>query len=53
MKVRDLIKRLKEHDLNKDLVFYSNVRALKNYDFLNTYENEGQVEIIINEGEKL
>jgi hypothetical protein len=53
MKVKEFITILKEHDLNKDFVIYSNEQGLMNYDFLGLYENEGQVEIYINEGEKL
>ena len=40
MKVKELIQKLKNCDQNKDLVIYSN-------------ENEGQVEIHVNEGEVL
>ena len=43
MKVKELIKELNKHNLNKDVVVYS-------YEFLRTYENEGQVEIHIDEG---
>tara|TARA_R100000234_G_C4839950_1_gene110639 strand:+ start:312 stop:473 length:162 start_codon:yes stop_codon:yes gene_type:complete len=53
MKVKDLIDLLKQYELNKDLVIYSNETELKNYDFKGTYENEGQVELYVNEGEKL
>ena len=53
MKVKDLIELLNTHDLNKDLVIYSNENDLKDYGFLGTYENEGQVELYINEGKKL
>jgi hypothetical protein len=38
---------------NKDLVIYSNENELKNYELINFYENEGQVEIHVNEGEVL
>ena len=50
MKVKELIKELNKHNLNKDVVVYSNEKTLKNYEFLRTYENEGQVEIHIDEG---
>jgi len=50
MKVKELIKKLNKHNLNKDVVVYSNEKTLKNYEFLGTYENEGQVEIHIDEG---
>ena len=53
MKVKDLIELLNTHDLNKDLVIYSNETKLKNYDLQGTYENEGQVELYVNEGETL
>ena len=53
MKVKDLIKELDKKTRGKDLVFYSNENKLINYEFLGVYENEGQVEIHINEGEKL
>ena len=49
MKVKELIKELNKHNLNKDIVVYSIEKTLKNYEFLGTYENEGQVEIHINE----
>ena len=50
MKIKELIKELNKHNLNKDIVVYSNEKTLKNYEFLGTYENEGQVEIHIDEG---
>ena len=50
MKIKELIKELNKHNLNKDVVVYSNEKILKNYEFLGTYENEGQVEIYIDEG---
>ena len=53
MKLKDLIELLKKHNQNKDFVIYSNETDLKDYEFIKTYENEGQVEIHINEGEKL
>ena len=53
MKVRELINILKKYELNKDLVIYSNETKLKNYDFQGSYENDGQVELYINEGEKI
>jgi hypothetical protein len=51
MKVKELIQKLKNCDQNKDLVIYSNENELKNYELINFYENEGQVEIHVNEGE--
>ena len=53
MKVKDLIELLKQYELNKDLVIYSNETKLKNYDLKGTYENSGQVELYVNEGEKI
>ena len=53
MKVKDLLKELDEKTKGKDLVFYSNENKLISYEFLDVYENEGQVEIHISEGEKL
>ena len=53
MTTEELIKELKKRTVDKDIVFYSNKTRLMNYDFIGTYENEGQVEIHINEGEKL
>ena len=50
VKLKDLIKLLKKHNQNKDFVIYSNETDLKNYEFIRTYENEGQVEIHIDEG---
>ena len=52
-KVKHLIELLKKHDPEKDFVIYSNDTNLKNYEFKGTYENEGQVEIHISEGDKL
>ena len=52
-KVKQLIELLKQHDPNKDFVIYSNETNLKNYEFKGTYENEGQVEIHIEEGTDL
>ena len=49
MKIKDLIKELDKYDLNKDVVIYSNEKTLKDYQFLGTYENEGQVEIHIDD----
>ena len=49
----ELIKELKKRTVDKNIVFYSNEAKLMNYDFIGVYENEGQVEIHINEGEKL
>jgi hypothetical protein len=53
MKVKDLIDLLKQYELNKDLVIYSNETKLKDYGFIGTYENEGQVELYVNEGKTL
>ena len=53
MKIKELIEELKKHDQNKDLVIYSNESDLIEYNFLGVYENEGQVELHIDEGEKL
>ena len=53
MTVIDLIKELNKRTERKNLVFYSNKNKLTNYEFLDVYENEGQVEIHISEGEKL
>ena len=52
-KLNDLLKKLKGKKLDKNLVFYSNDKELYNYEFLGVYENEGQIEIYISEGEKL
>jgi len=49
---KELIEKLKEHNPNKNLVIYSNDNELMEYDFLGIYENEGQVELHIKEGEK-
>ena len=53
MTIKELIKELNKHNLNKDVVVYSNETTLKNYEFIGTYENEGQVEIHIDEGTDL
>ena len=53
MKVKELIQKLINCDQNKDIVIYSNKDQLKNYEFCGFYENEGQVEIHVNEGEVL
>ena len=50
---KELIEKLKEHNPNKNLVIYSNDNELMEYDFLGIYENEGQVELHVKEGEKL
>ena len=47
MRIKELIKKLNKHNLDKDVVIYSNEKTLKNYEFLGTYENEGQVEILV------
>ena len=63
MTVSELIEKLKEHDLDKLVVFYrtndnyddvhTKDNSLIEHDFLGTYENSGQVEIHISEGEGL
>jgi len=54
MKVKELIQKLKECGKNKNFVIYSNEnQGLKHYDFFGFYENEGQVEMHIDEGEVL
>ena len=53
MKVKELIEKLKKHDLNKDVVIYSNESDLMEYDFLGIYENQGQIELHVKEGYKL
>jgi len=63
MTVKELIEKLKEHDLDKLIVFYrcndnyddvyTKDSSLIEHDFLGTYENSGQVEIHISEGEAL
>ena len=63
MTVKELINKLKEHDLNKLVVFYhtnynydyvfSRDSDLIEHDFLGTYENDGQVEVHISKGEEL
>jgi len=53
MITKELIEKLKKHNLNKNLVIYSNDNELIEYEFLTIYENEGQVEIHISEGDKL
>jgi len=50
MKISELIKELNKYNSNKDVVIYSNEKTLKHYEFLNTYENKGQVEIHVDEG---
>ena len=53
MKVKDLIYLLQQYELDKDLVIYSNENDLKNYGFIGAYENKGQVDLYVKEGEKL
>ena len=53
MKIKDLIKKLKEYDSEKDIVIYSCDSDLIEYGPLGFYENEGQVEFHIDEGIKL
>ncbi len=55
MKLQDLIDHIKKYDYGdeKNCVIYSNENKLMSYDFLGVYENEGQVEIYISEGESL
>ena len=50
---KDLIEKLQNHKLNKNLVIYSNDNELIEHDFLGIYENDGQIELYINKGEKL
>ena len=53
MKLKELIKKLEKYNQNKNVVIYSNESDLFEYDFFGIYENEGQIELHINEGEKL
>ena len=53
MTIKELIKRLEKYNQHKNVVIYSNESDLFEYDFFGIYENEGQVELHINEGEKL
>ena len=53
MKLKELIEKLEKYNQNKDVVIYSNQNDLFEYDFLGIYENEGQIELHIKEGEKL
>jgi len=53
MKLKELIKKLEKYNQNKQVVIYSNETELFEYEFLGVYENEGQVELHIKEGEKL
>jgi len=53
MKIKDLIKKLKQYEDDKDVVIYSYDSDLFQYGLLGFYENEGQVEIHIDEGLKL
>ena len=53
MKIKDLIKKLKEYNSEKDIVIYSCNSDLIEYGPLGFYENEGQVELHIDEGVKL
>ncbi len=53
MKIKDLIKKLKEYEDDKDVVIYSYDSDLFQYGLLGFYENENQVEIHIDEGLKL
>ena len=50
MKISELIKKLNKYNPNKDVVIYSNEKTLKHYEFLRTYENEGQIEINVEDG---
>jgi hypothetical protein len=52
MKLKELIKKLKKYNQNKDVVIYSNESDLFEYDFFGIYEND-QIELHINEGEKI
>ena len=53
MKIKELIKKLKEYDFEKEIVIYSCDSDLIQYETLGFYENEGQVELHIDEGIKL
>ena len=53
MKIKDLIEKLKEYDSEKDIVIYSYNSDLIEHGTLGLYENEGQVELHIDEGIKL
>ena len=53
MTLKELIKKLEKYDQNKNVVIYSNESELFEYDFFGIYENEGQIELHINEGQKL
>ena len=53
MKLKELIEKLEKYNQNKDVVIYSNESDLFEYNFFGIYENEGQIELYINEGEKL
>ena len=53
MKLKQLIEKLEKYNQNKDVVIYSNESDLFEYNFFSIYENEGQIELHINEGEKL
>ena len=53
MTIKELIKKLKKYNQDKNIVIYSNESDLFEYDFFGIYENECQVELHINEGEKL
>ena len=53
MKIKELIKKLKEYDSEKDIVIYSCDSDLIEYGTLGFYENEGQIELHIDEGIKL
>ena len=53
MKLYELISKLIKHDLNKDVVIYSNESDLIDYEFLGIYENQGQIELHVKEGDKL
>ena len=53
MKLKELIKKLEKYNQNKQVVIYSNETELFEYEFLGVYENEGQVELHIKEGEEL
>ena len=51
--IKELIRELNKHDINKNIVIYSNEEPLIEYGILGSYENEGQVELHINNGVNL
>ena len=53
MELKELLNKIKNKEPSKNLVFYSNENKLVSYEFIDVYENEGQIEIHIKEGEAL